>query len=147
VRRPNHKLAYKFFGPFRILERIGAVAYKLALPEHSRVHPVFHVSQLKKCLGPGQQKGLRTVVQGLIKWSNAADDAATWEDLEALQQQFPAAPAWGQADFQEEGNVSDPVPPGSDTEAGSPEASPSPARLRPNRTRREPRWLEDYHRA
>jgi hypothetical protein len=172
VRRPNHKLAYKFFGPFRILERIGAVAYKLALPEHSRVHPVFHVSQLKKCLGPGQQvqsphpppdnsfqiplqvlqrrvrqKGLRTLVQGLIKWSNAAEDAVTWEDLEALQQQFPAAPAWGQAGFQEEGIVSDPAPPGSDTEAGSPKASPSPARPRPNRNRREPRWLENYHRA
>ena len=39
-------------GPYEILQRVGEVAYKLALPaELASVHPVFHVSMLKKCLG------------------------------------------------------------------------------------------------
>ncbi|KAD5803381.1 hypothetical protein E3N88_14741 [Mikania micrantha] len=45
------KLAPRYVGPFKILERIGKVAYKLELPpELSNVHPTFHVSNLRKCL-------------------------------------------------------------------------------------------------
>ncbi|KAD4585142.1 hypothetical protein E3N88_22743 [Mikania micrantha] len=45
------KLSPRFVGPFKILERIGSVAYRLKLPlEFSNIHDVFHVSNLKKCL-------------------------------------------------------------------------------------------------
>jgi hypothetical protein len=45
------KLAPRYIGPFKIIERCGEVAYQLELPESlAGVHDVFHVSQLKKCL-------------------------------------------------------------------------------------------------
>ena len=43
------KLAPRYIGPFEIMSRVGEVAYRLVLPpELSRIHPVFHVSMLRK---------------------------------------------------------------------------------------------------
>ncbi|GJR33867.1 putative reverse transcriptase domain-containing protein [Tanacetum coccineum] len=44
------KLNPRYVGPFKVLKKVGAIAYKLELPQElSRVHNTFHVSNLKKC--------------------------------------------------------------------------------------------------
>ena len=43
------KLSPRFIGPYEILERVGKMPYRLALPDSlEKVHDVFHVSQLKR---------------------------------------------------------------------------------------------------
>ncbi|WVZ53030.1 hypothetical protein U9M48_004021 [Paspalum notatum var. saurae] len=126
--RANQKLAFKFFGPYQILSRVGSVAYKLQLPASAAIHPVFHVSQLKRAVGSGftaspilpdpsfewsiplKILGRRTVTRGrdsvpqvLVQWSQMPESLATWEDTEALKQQFPRAAVWGHPASQDGG--------------------------------------------
>jgi len=131
--RVLHKLSFRFYGPFQIIQKVGPVAYKLALPDTSKIHPVVHVSQLKKHIAPSSSvsidlsavctdplealqpesflgtrytnKGSSTVKQVLVQWSSLPADMATWEEVFDLRRRYPEAPAWGQAGFQGEGIV------------------------------------------
>ncbi|KAJ1255464.1 hypothetical protein BS78_K215600 [Paspalum vaginatum] len=133
VFRSNQKLAFRFYGPFKILQKVGAVAYKLELPPTAKMHPVVHVSQLKlqvaphvqprmdldtictdplKLLHPVQildrrlvQKGNSTRSQLLVQWYSLPSTMATWEEECDLRRRYPKAPVWGQSGSQAEGTV------------------------------------------
>jgi hypothetical protein len=112
------KLAPRFIGPFKILEKRGEVAYQLELPPQlSDVHDVFHVSQMKKCLRvPEQQLAMedlnakedlsyqeyrvkiletservtqnRRIKMCMVQWSHHTEEEATWEREEELKAEF-----------------------------------------------------------
>lgn len=55
------KLSQQYAGPFKVLARIGNLAYRLDIPAHWRVHPVFTIAQLEPCPNPDQDPFQRSV--------------------------------------------------------------------------------------
>ena len=49
--KKGNKLSPKYYGPYKVLQKIGTMAYKLELPASLQVHPISHVSCLKKVIG------------------------------------------------------------------------------------------------
>ena len=117
--RGKGKLAPRYIGPYQILDRIGAAAYRLSLPaELSRLHDVFHVSNLRKYLADPshvlaaveleiqddlsyaehplrivdrKEQVLRSKVIHWVKviWSNHGAEEATWEGEEDMRSRYP----------------------------------------------------------
>jgi hypothetical protein len=69
---------------------------------------------------------------------------ATWEDLESLQQKFPQASTWGQADLQGRGDVNDPLPPASEDLDKDWTATSVASEARPRRQTKLPARFKDY---
>ncbi|GJS48152.1 putative nucleotidyltransferase, ribonuclease H [Tanacetum coccineum] len=120
LRMDKGKLSPRFIGPFEILERIGEVSYRLALPPQlSHVHDVFHVSLLRgyhyhplhvasypfdqiqpdmslseepESILDRQERVMRNKVIPFVKilWKNHPEREATWETEESMRASYPA---------------------------------------------------------
>ncbi|CAN4099447.1 unnamed protein product [Withania somnifera] len=109
----------RYIGPYKIIKRYGQVAYELELPQElSTVHPVFHVSMLRRCIGDPsritpiedvqvtedltyeevpiaildrQVKKLRNKEMASVKvlWRNQQVEEVTWEAEETMKSKYP----------------------------------------------------------
>jgi hypothetical protein len=103
----------KYYGPYKVLQKIGTMVYKLELPASLQIHPIFHVSCLKRVIGdkiPIQKilqeldkEGIiiletkviterrifqlinRSILEYHVKWKNQPVEDSIWEDEYFIQ--------------------------------------------------------------
>ena len=103
----------RFYGPYKLVRKVGEVAYGLEIPEESKIYNVFHVSNLKKIVGqhivpstelpPLDDEGLlvlipkrilqvrerklrnRVIREYLVEWKELPMEDTTWEGEQVLQ--------------------------------------------------------------
>ena len=115
----KEKLSPRYIGPYEIFKIVGSVAYELDLPNDlAKVHPVFHVSMLRKFIGDAstivplreitieedltyeevpieildrQVKRLRNKEIAFVKvlWRNQKVESATWEAEDDMKKRYP----------------------------------------------------------
>ncbi|XP_070054332.1 uncharacterized protein [Nicotiana tomentosiformis] len=86
------KLSSRYVVPYKIIQRISEVAYKLELPpEISLVHPVFHVSMLKKAVGDSTLiVPVETIeINEELTYEEIPVEEATWEAEEEMKKKYP----------------------------------------------------------
>nr|GEU86582.1 reverse transcriptase [Tanacetum cinerariifolium] len=94
AKRLYNKLAKHYYGPFEVLERVGKVAYRLALT--SKIHPVFHVSILKPFSGIGHEVVTDLPEEAhegqpmLAAFGDLSPEEATWEWVSEFQATYPS---------------------------------------------------------
>ena len=131
--KKDNKLSPKYYGPYKMLKNIGTMEYKLDLPSSSQVHPVFHVSYLKKVIGENIpvktilpelveegkiildpeaitdtrifQLRNRSISEYLIKWRKLSTEDSTWEDESFIQKHPELLKGCGKHLSEEEGHV------------------------------------------
>lgn len=124
--RQSKKLLPKFIGPYKVIKIVSPVSFQLDLPEDLKIHPIFHVSLLKKYQDPssfssdrevpsrpapieveGEQefeveailneRRVRGKVEYLVKWRGYPEFEATWEPEENLSNSPEIMENWKKA--------------------------------------------------
>ncbi|GJX34451.1 ty3-gypsy retrotransposon protein [Tanacetum coccineum] len=133
AKRLSNKLAKRFYGPYEIVERIGKVAYRLASPVTSKIHPVFHISILNLFTGTSSEMvtelpdefkegqpmektvgvcDSRMVLQNgkcerqvLVQWAGRSPEESTREWLTDFQSAYPTCNLEDKVVSKDGGNV------------------------------------------
>jgi hypothetical protein len=126
----QNKLSPKYYGPYEVMEKIGAVAYRLQLPPKAQIHNIFHVVFLKKFEGtpPAEPTPLPSIVRDravaqpdsvvrarsagsswelLVRWQGKSMAEATWEPLQQFKEDYPNVKLEDELFRQEGGSVVD----------------------------------------